>query len=541
VRLFTPAALAVAAAAALVLGRGTLAAYARWGHAGLATPRGRDRLALGGSVLALAMLAGQWLAALAPPEGYDEIAYHLPEARTLAATHALPLTLGTDRIYGNLPGLMETLYGEALAIKGPELAHALHLSVLAGFLLLAGATVRSLWGARAGVLAVVLLLVDHNLLYNATTAYVDAAAVSFEVGAVLCVVLWLVHGERRDVAAAALLLGFALSVKYTTLATGALLAVPVAVRLVRGRELALAGRLAAVAGATAGFWYLKNLVRFGNPVYPLYLGHEGIPADTYRYFLGRVEQFGPRTARGFVRVPWRFAQLADLPSFLALQLAPLALLVRRARTASALLLGYAVAYALYWYWFGSHQVRFLEPAVVVALLLVAVAVAAGGARTRIALVLLAVAAVGLAQARTHGFSASQAPAVVRSWFGDPKARFALGLDSRATYFRRYFGCEVDALRFLDARGERGAVGVLVGDRGGYYTDRFVPLASTARTPAAAARELRAAEIRFLLARGGARPAALSTNPPLRTVLAHEARPLWQSDDCALFRLSAPRG
>ena len=47
-----------------------------------------------------AITRAQWLAALVPPEATDELAYHLPEARTLADTHVLHFMLGDDRIYG---------------------------------------------------------------------------------------------------------------------------------------------------------------------------------------------------------------------------------------------------------------------------------------------------------------------------------------------------------------------------------------------------------------------------------------------------------
>jgi hypothetical protein len=96
------------------------------------------------------LFVGRYGAALAPPTAWDELAYHLPEARVLIESHQLPLNLGGHWLYGNLPKLVEVLFAESVAVSDDyALPHLLHLSILAGLLLYAFGTVRTLFGAKA--------------------------------------------------------------------------------------------------------------------------------------------------------------------------------------------------------------------------------------------------------------------------------------------------------------------------------------------------------------------------------------------------------
>lgn len=539
--LFRWQAFAVCGAAAVALGRSHLAAYARSGTAFLARVPAAGPVVLVASVVTAVVGAAQWLAALAPSEATDELAYHLPEARTLANTHTLHLALGTDRIYGNLPTLAETLYGEALTIRGTALTHAIHLSLLVSFVLLAAGVVRALWGARAAALATAGIALYSDLLYNATTAYVDAAATSFEAGAVLLLVLWAVRHEPGDAAAGGLLLGFALAVKYTTLATVGLAALLVGVIALREHRWRLPAGLAAIALAACGYWYGKNLVRFGNPVFPFAFGHPGVSDATYRYFVGTVQAFGPRTLTAFLEVPTRFASDAEATAFLGFALAPLALFARGSWRAAALLLAYVVAYTTYWFWLGSHQTRFLMTAVVIAIVLGAVAVgAARGLAGLAAAAVLAAALAGIAQLQTDSFN-GHVRATASTWLDTSKSRYALGLETRTAYLHRYFGCQVDAVAALEARHLSGAVALWDLDPPPDYPrrNRLEPMNVTATTPAGVRAELRRRGILFALAQG--RPVSeLSSNPAAHDVLA-SARPFWRWQDCTLYRLELGPG
>jgi 4-amino-4-deoxy-L-arabinose transferase-like glycosyltransferase len=536
--LFRGAAFVVCGMTLAVLTRRRLAGYARSARKGVAA-RGRPgALVIVCAAAALVVAGAQWLAALAPPEATDELAYHLPEARTLADGHVIRLMLGDDHIYGNLPALMETLYGEALSVRGTALAHALHLSVVFAFLLLTAGVVRRLWGGRAAALAVLGILLYGDLTYNATTAYVDAAASGFEVGAVLLGVAWLTERQDGDAVAAALLIGLALAVKYTAATSVVALLLLVGLALVRERRYALLARLGALVLAGCAYWYGKNLARFGNPVFPFALGHPGVTDETYRYFVQTVHAYGRRTVTDFARVPLRFADDGNATAYLGFALSPLALAARGPRRAAALLLAYVVGYTACWYWLESNQVRFLMSAAVAAIVLAAAAF--GAARGVVgAAVAVAVAAVLIAAAQidSHDFTLNLRDAS-RSWLTTEKAGYVLGLESTHHYLERYFGCQVDAVDALAARHLSGNVALWDLSPPPDYPrhNRLEPIKITATTTAGAAAQLRARGIRFALAQG--MPVEqLSSNVVTRPLL-RRAIPFWHLGDCTLYRLPA---
>lgn len=534
-RMFRVEAFAVSGAVLVVLTRARLAAYVRWAHAGLVR-RMPPRPSLLVCGLAIAVVAAmQWLAALAPPEATDELAYHLPEAHTLADGHVIRLMLGSDHIYGNFPALLEVLYGEALAVDGPALAHALHLTVVLSFLLVVAGVVRRLWGGRAAMLAVLGILLYSDLTYNATTAYVDAGATAFEVGGVLFAAAWLTGRQDGDAVAAALLAGLALSVKYTTGVSALAVVLVVGLVLLRRRRFALLGKLTLLGLAGCIYWYGKNLARFGNPVFPFAFGHPGVSDSTYRYFVETIHAYGDRSLAAFARTPVLFANDANVTAYLGFVLSPLALLARGPWRTAAGLLVYLVAYLAYWYWLESNQVRFLMPAVVTAIILGAVAVgAARGAGGALAVYGAAALLLVVAQLDTHGFSLDPGEAA-RPWLGTDKAEYALGLETKHAYLERYFGCQVDAVEVLAARHLSGNVALwdLAPQPEYPRRNRLEPMKLTATTTAGAARQLRSRGIRFALAQG--MPVRqLSANPAVWPILQH-AVPFWRRGECTLYR------
>lgn len=536
--LFRVEAFAFCALALVVLTRRRLLAYARRAAEEVTASGRPGALVSVCAVAALVVGGAQWLAALAPPEATDELAYHLPEARTLADGHVIRLMLGQDHIYGNLPALVETLYGEALTVRGTALAHALHLSFVFAFLLIAAGVVRRLWGGRAAALAVLGILLYSDLTYNATTAYVDAAASALEVGAVLLAVAWMIEREDGDAVAAAMLIGLALAVKYTAVTSVIAIVLLVGVALVRERRFKFLAQLGSFGLAGCIYWYAKNLIRFGNPVFPLAFGHPGVSDATVRYFVQEAQSFGHRRVTDFARVPLRFAGDGNVTAYLGFVLSPLALAARGSRRAAALLLAYVVAYTACWYWLESSQVRFLMSATVAAIVLAAVALGAARGAIGVGVTLAAAAAfLVAAQLDTHGFNGNLRDAS-RSWLGTQKAGYVLGLESTHHYLERYFGCQVDAVDALAAERLSGNVALWDLSPSPDYPRRnhLEPIQITATTSAGAAAQLRARRIRFALAQE--MPVEqLSSNPAARPLL-RRAVPFWHRGACTLYRLPA---
>jgi hypothetical protein len=460
---FTRASLATLFGVSVVAGRRILLRYvsAARDALGRASPPRAWAIACG---VAVALFAIQYAAALAPPTVSDELEYHLPQALIVAHSHHLPLTLGGHYFYGNIPKLVEVIFAEAIAVSGGfELAHVLHLLVAGAFLLFAYGMVRRFVGAGAAILAVLFVLLYPEFTTNATSGLIDAASVSFEVSGLLALAAWAEERRPEDVARGATFLGLALSVKYTAAPTlGYGLAVFVLTSILAGVGLRRAARLlgaaATIVVSACGFWYAKNAARFGNPFYPLYFGHRGVSDAAYRALLQDIRQFGSRTVHGFLRLPDRYSGLENALVAGGLYASPFGLLVGRCRRFLAVLVVFVLLYSAYWYFVATHQTRFLMSAVVVACVVLAATLSAirpTPARAAVAAVTLA----GVAAANpglTHGFSSRVSGAenqIVR-----PTAlRYAVGIESRDVYLHDAFGCQFDAIRFLESRPSRGAV------------------------------------------------------------------------------------
>jgi hypothetical protein len=525
--------------------------------------RPRDRLATAFLAVAVPLYLLRVAAALSPPHEWDEMAYHLPEAELIATSGTLPLTVGEHYFYGNLPKLVEVLHAEAVILSGVDAPHIVHVALLGAFLLFVLGTIASMAGHRAGALAVLLLLLYDQLVWNATTARIDAAVVSFEIAALLSAAVF--AGARRpgDAGLAAAFIGFAAAAKYGALATLAFVAILLlAAALVHcRRRLVPVARLAAflttILLATAGFWYVKNLVRFGNPTYPLLFGHPGVDEQRYRGLVAAIQAFGPRTVWDFLAFPSRFATPQDFLLLLSLVVSPLAVLVRRHRVVFVALLLHLAWYSAYWFFLGSHQLRFFMPAGVTATILAAVAVTCAPARTLPIAGFVAAFTAFVAfphvgrtlvlsphEVGAHKLEASRLP-------------YALGLESREEFLAKKLGCQYRVIRYLERTGRSGNVidnwSVWHDTPATFYArrNRFVQFTSDSRDPEVVFSELDRAGVRFLYFRPETkRRFAQSTDPEVAAyragrdeveeIVLSRADLLVEIDDCRLYALRPPR-
>ncbi|MDQ3876468.1 MAG: hypothetical protein M3322_13150 [Actinomycetota bacterium] len=562
-RIFSWISLLAVAIAAVALARETLAVYARHLASGVVVLRAApaNPLMLAGFTLALILVVVNYGAALAPPTGWDELNYHLPDARELVERQSLPLTFSRGAFYGNLPKLMEVLFAEALAFDGGAVAHALHFSVLAAFLLFAFGTVRELFGGGTALLAVVLLLLFDDLAQGASTAYVDAGVAAYEVAALLAAAVWIQSGSVRQASHSALFAGLAVGMKYSAAATllfvGATWLVG-AVALRRWRPssaLRVIAPLAAIAAAAGGFWYVKNAVRYGNPFYPLVFGHRGISEVEYRNLVDAIREFGPRNLGSFLTLPERYASFASLPAFLSFYLAPFALLVRRSSRFMLVLVAYFALYTAYWFWIATHQERFLIPAVTTALILAAIAVAWAPRPAAVA-AMAVVAVVAVAAARPYfGVSFDRLVQEGKTKLRASQWLYTLGIETKDEYLERQFGCQYEAVAFMNRHRFRGDVvdnwTVWHDPPVGYYAEdnRFVPLALDASSPAGVWRDVRRHGLRFVYVRSGTKKRFFASRDPqlvlyrrgraaAERMLLERSKRIWRRDDCALFRIGS---
>ncbi len=314
-----------------------------------------------------------------PLTGHDTLEYHFPIVENLISEGRFTFT-GAISSYPFLPVLGETLYATAMLMFGntaePYIFQVFQYGMLIFFPLLFHAFLKE--RIRHPVLAVASAVGILALMDFAREAfhggYVDLFAFLFGIASVLLVADTVASGKLRrpEVTLSAILLGFSLGVKYTGFFFGAIDAVLLAAFLVQNRVRLreAAGMLSSYAGfvlLVAGFWYIKNFLVFGNPIYPLISNPEW--SANINYFL--VD----RTLLNFILFPFvrygqwfvqdvetssRLVVLGDF-ALLYLTLAAFAVLRKGIGAFETSLLIFIELYLAFLF-VSSHQYRFLIPA-----------------------------------------------------------------------------------------------------------------------------------------------------------------------------------
>lgn len=251
---------------------------------------------------------GWWLAAglpllalaLAPPEGFDALLYHLAQPEWLLK-------------YGRLqpwpvypfwhPGLVEDVFTWGLALHSDRAAQLVGLAYAFGAAYLVVHWAQEAYGSRTGRFAFVILLSMPLIFTVAPGAYTDFPLAFYSIGALY--VLWKFSQREtnttRKMLPAAILAGLAMSIKHTAvvlpLAMAVFLLRPSPPRPWRERLHTVAVFGAATFLVVAP-WYARNLIFMGNPFYPFVFG--GRFWDAFRAtWLGE-----PHTGIGFSPVRW---------------------------------------------------------------------------------------------------------------------------------------------------------------------------------------------------------------------------------------------
>jgi hypothetical protein len=354
--------------------------------AGPAGPRAsekRRRLLLLPLVLALGLIAVDLPIHLAsPPSNWDAMTYHLHfPARWIQEGHLHHIpTVFSDNASAFAPQNGALLFAWSMALLGSDaLSNVLQFAALAAI----GCAVHRLArmsgvGPLASALAGATVVWIQPLRRLVASANVDAWMLAFWIMALAWLATYL-RRPRVDLAAACgLAAGLAAGTKTIGLTLALLLLPPfLLVALVRRRPAHLALWIAA-ATLGGGWWYVRNAVLYGNPLFPLELragpwtlrgAYDLAALRAGEFHVGSLGGLLERVydrwqlplclllAAGFVALGWRSTTLsrrrgAELPAATALLL---------------LAEGFAV---LLWYAFlvpHNSQTRFLLPALLLAL------------------------------------------------------------------------------------------------------------------------------------------------------------------------------
>jgi len=212
--------------------------------------------------------------AVAPPTDWDSLMYHLQVPRQFL--EAGRVLVPEDNLHVAFVGLVHMLYVPALALKSASAAAV--LSVL--FALLLGLATFSLAArfldGETASLSLSMLWAGTSILLVAITPRVDVTLALYLLLAHYALLIALLDSERQaHFYLAAVLLGFAVGIKYHALAYALALA-PLIAWIVRSKSKTLKGSLqpltlfALLLAAGAAPWLIKNWLLLKAPLYPFF-------------------------------------------------------------------------------------------------------------------------------------------------------------------------------------------------------------------------------------------------------------------------------
>ena len=251
--------------------------------------------------LCMFWLGTSLIIALMPPTSWDALMYHLVLPKRLLATGQL--TAYPDNHYLGFPQATEMLFAWAMGLFGRDTVAALmHYGVgVLGLSVVCGLTGRFI-SQRASWLAAAFLLSGGGFWLALTQEYVDLALFALSAGVLSALTAWRHEGNWRWLVVMGVLIGFAVSAKYTA----ALIAVATVVALLVSAPRRIVQNGLIVGGVALLVylpWALRGYAQYGNPFYPYIFGGINWSAERSAFFGGvggGLLDIGPL---GWVQIP----------------------------------------------------------------------------------------------------------------------------------------------------------------------------------------------------------------------------------------------
>lgn len=230
--------------------------------------------------------------ALFPAGSADAWAFQIPLAQSIVSHGGFVTPQIGSNFYGNIPLFFNVLFACTLLFVDHWLAAGLlNAAIFLGFLLLLTSCAHR-WRAAGLLLVFFLIAFQPFFTPGAAVPLTDLPRSCFSVAAVLYLWRYLESSRPSEIVSSALVLGGAVGGKYTELQMVGLIGLALLPSIYRGK-LSFSLFLTCLAAflSLAGYWYAKNLIVLGNPIYPFLFGHPGLSdqwmAD-YTLELGRA-------------------------------------------------------------------------------------------------------------------------------------------------------------------------------------------------------------------------------------------------------------
>lgn len=211
-----------------------------------------------------------------PPYLWDEMAYHYVSPYSLYFEKSWFIG---NSFYQNLPRLLETVYTMLFAVsKTYSIARAVHFMIFVTFLMTANTYLRQRFGfLTAIVFFTATLFYAENFLLWSTLGYVDVGTMSFVMIALISFMDFYLDDKRENLLFTLAFMGMAIGSKYSALTQLLSMLIIAAIMLSIRRNILFFKSKIFIFGIAlmfilGGYWYAKNLIFTGNPIYPFLFG-----------------------------------------------------------------------------------------------------------------------------------------------------------------------------------------------------------------------------------------------------------------------------
>lgn len=343
-------------------------------------------------IILIVWLSVNFLFSLSPITGIDSLRYHLPIIYDIVNRGEATFSPEVDEYYSSMPVLAEVFYAVPVTIFGensgfqkignkiavPPEPHVFQLAQYSLLILLLGIFyffLRDFIKDDIYILGTLFFIMgifdfQREVLH---AGYVDVFSYLYSIASSLLIIRAL-HDEdpSKKLWLSAALLGFGLGAKYLALVFGlinVLFILMISYLRNAGIKSIIKNSLSygLIALAVAGFWYIKNFLVFGNPVYPMFSSADF--SDSIAWFL--VD----RTWSNYLLFPFLFSgqwfvddtqtssRLLVFGCFALFYLLFIFLLFKREKIGAHIFMIFLfIEIYLTALFFMSHQARFLLPA-----------------------------------------------------------------------------------------------------------------------------------------------------------------------------------
>lgn len=220
-------------------------------------------------LLLLPLLPVFWIKASLPPYQWDELAYHYSSPW---GYHHIVLRHLTDGFYENIPRLYDSLYAIMFSFsKTYSIARLFHfLTYFSAFTFVFHWLKRTSGLTASLIFSIIMLYIPADITYSATSGYVDIAANVFILMGTISTIEFI--RQKTPLTVPTSFWALALGTRYNSLipfvSIMPLLAATSWRHVLSYRVHKKLVSVIIVFVVLGGFWYLKNLLLTGNPIFP---------------------------------------------------------------------------------------------------------------------------------------------------------------------------------------------------------------------------------------------------------------------------------